>query len=446
MELPFTYMETMKQLLGEAFSDYVASFEEERLYGLRINSLKIKREDFEKKEVFSLSPVPWCDTGFYYQEAERPAKHPYYHAGLYYLQEPSAMTPAAVLPVEEGDFILDICAAPGGKSTQLGARLGGSGILIANDISAGRAKALLKNIELSGIPNAFVMSEPPAKLAERFGGFFDKILIDAPCSGEGMFRKEPDMVKSWTEELLDFCRRQQADILEQCAGMLKTGGMLLYSTCTFAKEENEDSIGAFLERHPEFQLLPIEKKYGFAPGIAPYENCVRLYPHKIKGEGHFLALLQKTGGETFCNTKTETGISEKQMEGFLEFAKENLKDMPKGIFQIFGDTLCLLPAGAPDMKGMRVLRSGWQLGTLKKGRFEPSQAFAMGLKKEDVKNVLDLPLLDERVLRYLKGETLEAAEAKDGWTLVCVDGFPLGWGKTQKGRLKNKYAVGWRWE
>lgn len=446
MELPLEYQKAMKELLGEEYKTYLASFAEDRLYGLRVNTLKTTPEELAEKGVFSLSPVPWCPEGFYYAEEERPAKHPYYHAGLYYLQEPSAMTPGAVLPVSPGERVLDICAAPGGKSTQLAAKLAGEGLLVANDISTGRAKSLLKNIELCGIRNAIVMSEPPAKLAERFVGYFDKILIDAPCSGEGMFRKEPDMVKSWTPELLAFCREQQADILEHCAGMLKDGGMLLYSTCTFAREENEESIGAFLEKHPEFSLIPIEKRHGFAPGLPPFEGCARLYPHRIQGEGHFVALLQKTGeGESGLPEK-KTGVSGKQMEEFLAFAKAYLNHLPQGIFQIFGDSLCLLPNDAPKTKGLRVLRSGWQLGILKKGRFEPSQAFAMGLKKEDVKYVLDLPLEDERVLRYLKGETLEAPEAKDGWNLVCVDGFPLGWGKAQKSRLKNKYAVGWKWE
>lgn len=302
------------------------------------------------------------------------------------------MSPAATLPIGEGDRVLDLCAAPGGKTTQLGARLGGTGLLVANDISAGRAKTLLKNVELAGIRNAIVMSETPERIAERLPHFFDKILVDAPCSGEGMFRKEPDMVKSWDAEMLAFCRSEQAKILEACAPMLKAGGMLLYSTCTFSPEENEKSIGNFLERHPEFELMPIAKKNGFAEGLAPYTDCARLYPHRLKGEG-----------------------------------------------------LYLLPEGTPKLEKLRVLRTGWMLGTLKKGRFEPSQAFAMGLRKEEVKHTADFSLEDERVIRYLKGETVEA-EGKDGWTLVCVDGFPLGWAKRQKGRLKNKYAVSWKWE
>lgn len=392
MKLPLKYTETMKALLGEEYDAYLASFDEERFYGLRVNTLKLSAEEMAARGVFSLRPVPWCETGFYYDGAERPAKHPYYHAGLYYLQEPSAMSPAATLPIGEGDRVLDLCAAPGGKTTQLGARLGGTGLLVANDISAGRAKTLLKNVELAGIRNAIVMSETPERIAERLPHFFDKILVDAPCSGEGMFRKEPDMVKSWDAEMLAFCRSEQAKILEACAPMLKAGGMLLYSTCTFSPEENEKSIGNFLERHPEFELMPIAKKNGFAEGLAPYTDCARLYPHRLKGEG-----------------------------------------------------LYLLPEGTPKLEKLRVLRTGWMLGTLKKGRFEPSQAFAMGLRKEEVKHTADFSLEDERVIRYLKGETVEA-EGKDGWTLVCVDGFPLGWAKRQKGRLKNKYAVSWKWE
>lgn len=445
MNLPLEYTEKMKALLGEEYEAYLASFEEKRYYGLRANTLKISAEALQEKGVFTLTNVPWCPSGFYYEGEERPAKHPYYHAGLYYLQEPSAMSPAATLPIAEGDIVLDLCAAPGGKTTQLAARLNGTGLLVANDISAGRAKTLLKNVELAGIRNAIVMSETPEKMAKRLPAFFDKILVDAPCSGEGMFRKEPDMVKSWDAEMLEFCRTEQAKILEECAAMLKAGGMLLYSTCTFSPEENEKSIGDFLENHPEFHLLPIAKENGFAAGLPPYEDCARLYPHHLKGEGHFLALLQKQEIEDAKAVSLEEGKWTKQMEAFADFAKEVLTELPKGIYKIYGDGLYLLPEGTPKLDKLRVLRTGWLLGTLKKDRFEPSQAFAMGLKKEEVKQAEDFPLADERVIRYLKGETVEA-EGKDGWTLVCVDGFPLGWAKRQKGRLKNKYAVSWKWE
>ena len=445
MNLPLEYMEKMKALLGDEYDDYIASFDAGRFYGLRANTLKISPEELQEKDVFALTNVPWCPSGFYYEGEERPAKHPYYHAGLYYLQEPSAMSPAATLPIAEGDVVLDLCAAPGGKTTQLAARLNGTGLLVANDISAGRAKTLLKNVELMGIRNAIVMSETPDKIANRLPAFFDKILVDAPCSGEGMFRKEPDMVKSWDAKMLDFCQTEQAKILEACAPMLKEGGMLLYSTCTFSPEENEKSIGDFLENHPEFELVEIPKENGFVSGLAPFEACARLYPHKLQGEGHFLALLRKKEIDGEKTISAEDGKWTKQMDAFADFAKDVLKAMPKGIYKIYGDGLYLLPEGTPKLDKLRVLRTGWMLGTLKKDRFEPSQAFAMGLRKEEVKNVVDFPLEDERVIRYLKGETVEG-EGKDGWTLVCVDGFPLGWAKMQKGRLKNKYAVSWKWE
>ncbi len=445
MELPIQYAEKMQELLGEEYQEYLDSFAEPRYFGLRINTLKLSAEAFQKKNIYSLSPVPWCKEGFYYSQGVRPAKHPYYHAGLYYLQEPSAMSPGAVLPIAPGERVLDVCAAPGGKSTQIGARLQGEGLLVANDISAGRAKALLKNIELFGIRNSVVMSEPPERLAEKFPDFFDKILIDAPCSGEGMFRKEPDMIKSWDEEMLAFCQREQGEILEACATMLRPGGMLLYSTCTFAVCENEKSIADFLERHHEFSLVPIEKNYGFSEGIGELFHCARLYPHKIKGEGHFLALLQKNDTAEKVMLAGEIGEKERDLAPFFEFQKEVLKTELIGTFKIFGESLYLLPQDMPSMKGLRVLRTGWQLGTLKKGRFEPSQAFAMGLSKNEVSNTMDFSLEDDRVIRYLKGETVEA-EGKDGWTLVCTDGFPLGWAKRQGGRLKNKYAVGWKWE
>ncbi|MDD3394607.1 MAG: NOL1/NOP2/sun family putative RNA methylase, partial [Anaerotignum sp.] len=351
MELPIEYTEKMQKLLGDEYPKYLDSFRESRYFGLRVNTMKIAPEEFSKKNIFPLTPVPWCKEGFYYLEGERPAKHPYYHAGLYYLQEPSAMCPGAVLPINGGDRVLDVCAAPGGKSTQLAARLGGEGLLVANDISAGRAKALLKNMELFGIRNSIVMSEPPERLAERFTEFFDKILIDAPCSGEGMFRKEPDMIKSWKEELLAFCQKQQREILEACATMLRPGGMILYSTCTFAVEENEKSIADFLERHQNFSLVPIEKKYGFSEGIGELHHCARLYPHKIKGEGHFLALLQKNGTAEKVMLDGEIGEKEKDLASFYEFEKEVLNTKLQGTYKIFGESLYLLPSEMPSVKG-----------------------------------------------------------------------------------------------
>ncbi len=458
MNLPKEYTEKMRRLFGEKeYQQYLDAFAEKKQAGLRINTLKWSKKQLLQSHIFDTEDVPWCQQGVYISQEVRPAKHPYYFAGLYYIQEPSAMAPACVLPISEGDCVLDICAAPGGKSTQLGAKLQHTGVLIANDISAGRTKALLKNIERFGIDNSIVMSETPKRLLESFPGYFDKILIDAPCSGEGMFRKEPDMIKSWNKELIDFCIQQQKNILECAADMLKKEGMILYSTCTFSPEENEGIIQAFLEKHNEFFLVPIDPILGFDKGKPQWieggkkelEYCGRLFPHKIRGEGHFLALLQKKGKKQEAVFQQEKEDTDKRIGLFEDFEKEVLQKQwkkTKGIFKIYGDDLCYLPKGVPSLKGLRVLRSGLLLGTFKKNRFEPSQAFAMALTKEDVKNVIDFSYNDDNVIRYLKGETIETAQQKQGWHIVCVDSYPLGWGKVQKGRLKNKYAVGWKWE
>ena len=448
MNLPEQYIKNMKKLLGEKeFQQYLNCFEQKRYAGIRINTLKWSKEEFLKKRIFDTEQVAWCEEGYYCNEKVRPAKHPYYAAGLYYIQEPSAMSAAAILPINKGECVLDICAAPGGKSTQLGAKLGQTGVLVSNDISAGRTKALLKNIECFGITNSIVMSETPQRLSERFEQYFDKILIDAPCSGEGMFRKDSDMIKKWNNDLITYCITQQKEILRCCAVMLKAGGMMLYSTCTFAPEENEYIIKEFLQCHKEFTIVPIETKWGFEKGMI--EGCVRLFPHKIKGEGHFLALLQKQGEHKNSIFETEKEQIDNRMSLFWEFEKQVLKpnwQKTKGIYRMYGDDLYYIPENVPMLKGLRVLRSGLQLGTFKKNRFEPSHAFALALNKNDVNNYIDFNSKQEYAIRYLKGESISVPEQRNGWCIVCVDGYTLGWAKLQNGRLKNKYPVSWKWQ
>ena len=448
MNLPEQYVKNMKKLLGEKeFEQYLNCFEQKRYAGLRINTLKWNKEQFLEKGLFDTESVYWCDEGYYYNEQLRPAKHPYYAAGLYYIQEPSAMSAAAILPVNKGECVLDICAAPGGKSTQLGAKLGQTGVLMCNDISAGRTKALLKNIECFGITNSIVMSETPQRLSEHFVQYFDKILIDAPCSGEGMFRKDKDIIKKWNDDLITHCIKQQKEILQYCAIMLKAGGMMLYSTCTFSPKENEYIIKEFLQQHKEFHIVPIEIKWGCETGMI--EGCARLFPHKIKGEGHFLALLQKKTENTKFIFETEKEQIDNRISLFWEFEKQVLKpnwQKIKGIYKIYGDDLCYIPENVPILKGLRVLRSGLQLGTFKKNRFEPSHTFALALNKNDVNYCIDFSSKQNDVIRYLKGESIVVEQQKDGWCVVCVDGYTLGWAKVQKGRLKNKYPVSWKWE
>ncbi len=498
-ELPEKFLEKMKQFLGEEYQDYLDSYKEEAHYGLRVNTDKLSPEEFLDMVSdlnWNLKPVPWVKNGFYYQN-ERPSKHPWYYAGLYYLQEPSAMSPAAYLPVEPGDKVLDLCAAPGGKSTELAARLHGKGVIFSNDISNSRAKALLKNLEMFGTGNICVTSETPEKLAGIFTEFFDKILVDAPCSGEGMFRRDPSMIKSWMEKGPEFYAPLQREILDFAVQMLAPGGKLVYSTCTFDHDEDEGTIEWILRRHPEMSIVYQKPEYGFeaSRGI---EGCLRLFPHRLGGEGHFVALLEKTGNmdevkETsgmkedksfFDKTPSENG---KLMPIVFDVATENskIKGRSKSEYKRGGkdrrdkedfSTLAEFLSGFSEerwntsqfyhdkeriyylpeelsgesigyIRPLRCLRTGLLFGELKKGRFEPSQALAMNLKMREFTNCLNFNISDERVIRYLKGETLtvEDDEAADGLLLVCTSGFPLGWAKKSGNLIKNKYNPGWRW-
>ncbi len=463
MYLPDEFEDEMRRLLGDEYEAYLACYEKPRYYGLRVNTKKISVEEFVRICPFEIRPVPWIENGFYYDgERIAPAKHPYYYAGLYYLQEPSAMTPANRLPIEPGDRVLDLCAAPGGKATELGARLGGRGLLAANDISSSRAKGLLKNVELFGISNVMVLSEEPGKLVGYFPEYFDKILIDAPCSGEGMFRKDRKMIKAWEEHGPEFFSKLQKNIVLKAAKMLRPGGYLLYSTCTFNGLENEGTIGYLLEEYPEFTIEEMTPYEGFTGGrpeefsereLVSLERTVRIFPHKMQGEGHFIALLKK-------------GVGTKEKE--IPFGKQGKKKLPDeltgflekihwrgmgGSFdvsrvELHGERVYYMPEGLPDLKGLRFLRTGLLLGELKKNRFEPSQALAMCMDAEAYPEVIAFAPEDERVLRYLRGETLDVEELAPrkakGWYLVCVDCYPLGWGKVSSGVLKNKYLPGWR--
>ena len=457
MNLPEKYSREMRELLGGEYGEYLASFECAPANGLRVNRRKIRPETFAELSGFPLRKVPWIDNGFYYEGAASAARHPHYYAGLYYIQEPSAMTPASRLPVEPGDRVLDLCAAPGGKATELAARLQGEGYLLANDISASRAGALLKNLELAGIPNFFVTSELPEKLAEKYPEEFDKILVDAPCSGEGMFRRDRHMIAHWETAGPEAYTEVQAEILEQAFRMLRPGGKLLYSTCTFSVRENEEQILRALERHPELSLEPIAPGFeGFAEGCFGMKEAVRLYPHRIEGEGHFLALLKKKGPERRAENvqikgePVKSGDLPEAVRDFLEHVSMDLSDMH---FRIQKDQIYGLNSAMQVKKGVRYLRTGLLFGTVRKERFEPYQALAMALKKEEFDSVLDLSSRDVRTVKYLKGETISWEKETDGqpgrpsgWQLICTDGFPLGFAKLAGTNLKNKYHPGWRWQ
>lgn len=475
IQLPEEFTGRMKQQLADAYEDFLASYEEESSTGLRVNTGRITPEAFERLAPFALRSVPWTSNGYYYRRGDAVTKHPYYYAGLYYIQEPSAMVPASTLPISPGDLVLDLCAAPGGKATELSSRLGGEGLLIANDASASRAKALFKNLAVWGSPNCCITCETPQRLYESFGCCFDKILVDAPCSGEGMFRRDTDLISSWKERGPAYYAPIQKEILSWAVRMLRPGGMLLYSTCTFSTEEDEEVIGAVLADHPELTLVEPVKAAGFADGCTPYEKCIRIWPHRVEGEGHFAALLRRQSKEerhafhllSEDKTDTEHYVKKGQGIGLERYSKAELvkshKNMPKEVrdfleeiperiwkncFYVQAGDQCLLlpPYRLPGH--VRFLRTGILAGTYKKGRFEPSQQLAMLLDRNSFRQVLDLSAQDERVIRYLKGETIaltdQESAGRKGWVLVCVDGYALGWGKFAGMGMKNKYYPGWR--
>ena len=461
IELPKAFIEEMKELLGEEYPAYLATYERPVRQGLRINLQKLTQEKWEALDPFGCEPVPWIQNGYYTEKEEGeekgfgPSRHPYYYAGLYYIQEPSAMTPASRLLVKPGERVLDLCAAPGGKATELGCRLAGQGFLVANDISNSRAKALLKNLELTGLPNYYVTSEDPEKLRGCFPEYFHKILIDAPCSGEGMFHKEPQMARYWEEKPPAYYAGIQKRLILQGADMLRPEGMLLYSTCTFSKKENEEVIAFLLKERPDMETIEPEPYKDFSKGFSledeteeinrQLEKCIRLFPHKISGEGHFAALLRKKGKPAEEKPAKEKSIS--LPLPVQDFLKMVTMDFSGGTFKMEGERVFFLPEGG-KMPRLRYLRTGLYLGDVKKNRFEPSQAFAMALSPETFDSCIDLSSKDIRTLKYLKGETIDtsdlSAARKKGWQLVCVDGFALGWGKLNGGILKNKYYPGWR--
>lgn len=485
-KLPKAFVERMERLLPpEEFEGYLQSFDEKAYSALRVNSLKMTPERFCSMVDWQFEPVPWTKNGFYYQlpEEESASRHPFYYAGLYYLQEPSAMAPAQLLPIEPGDKVLDLCAAPGGKTTELGARLKGKGVLVCNDISASRAKALLKNVELFGIRNAVVLNETPERIKEHWKGYFDKILIDAPCSGEGMFRKEASMMKNWEDAGTESYVRLQTEILSSVPDMLKPGGMLLYSTCTFSPEEDEEQVqslldtGAFelidIRNTPMYQERNLEQYFdtghpewmqdGSKVRNPELEGCIRLFPHRLKGEGHFVALLKKKesaqalSDSSWSKTEEETkkvrknkNKPSKRNYRIPSCAEEFLSCVTfdsNGSFVMGNENLYRIPDDFPNLDGLHVIRSGLLLGTVKnytQSTFEPAQALAMTLDEAHFSNCLNLSLQDERVKRFLKGESIEIPKELSGWCLVLLDGCPLGFGKAMKGQLKNKYNKGWR--
>ena len=477
MNLPIEFEKKMKAFLGDEWDDFLYSYDNNRFQALRFNTLKVQSPEERMRilKVLGISSdnrVSWANEAYYFDENVRPGKHPYHEMGLYYIQEPSAMSAAALLALKPGMRVLDLCAAPGGKSTQLATYLGDSGLLVSNEINTQRSRILSQNIERMGIKNAIVTNEDSFVLASHFPGFFNAIQVDAPCSGEGMFRKLPEAIEQWSMENVAICAARQKEILDNAAVMLKPGGVIVYSTCTFSKEENEDVIEYFLERHPDFTL----------------EEMERFWPHKVDGEGHFVAKLVRRGSvnelgadydvcEDSCNKVEDTGLkadrkikknknsknrknetkpalTKENMKLLTEFLDETIsEDMAAWIknsgLVMFGEQLYRLPDMEVDIKGLKVQRAGLHIGEFKKQRFEPSHSLALALKLSEAKNVVKLTWDDPQTTGFFNGQSVmlsdeQTAECKKGWALVCVDGYTAGWGKVNGTQVKNHYPKGLR--
>ena len=427
--LPQAFVDRMEKQLGEEYPAFLASLERPRAVALRFNPLKGEKPELD----FVGENVPWEKMGYYYDPDARPGLHPYHEAGVYYLQEASAMAPVQLLDPQPGERICDLCAAPGGKTTQIAGRMAGDGLLLCNEINPKRAKILSRNIERMGVANALVTNEHPQKLAQQLPEYFDRVLIDAPCSGEGMFRKEEAAVTDWSLETVQMCARRQAEILESGAQMLRPGGRLVYSTCTFAPEEDEMAVAEFLRKHPEFA-----PEYVDAPWFEAGENgSFRMWPHKLLGEGHFAAVLRKTGEN---ETEYPKNNGEKLPKSWLEFAKQLDIQLPEGQTVFFGESLYWASEQLPPLRGMKVLRPGLELGTVKKDRFEPAHALALWLK--NCANTEDFSPDSPQIAAYMHGDVIPSQ--KRGWCLVTVGGFSLGWGKSDGTVLKNHYPKGLR--
>lgn len=504
-QLPSAFTERMKELLGTEYEQFADTYKETPYGGIRVNTLKITVRELLERSPFELQPIPWCPAGFYTEVGTRPGKHPYYHAGLYYIQEPSAMAPVELLDVQPGDRVLDLCAAPGGKSTQIAAKLQGAGLLVSNDLHPERTKALAKNLELYGVRNGIVLNESPERIAAAFPGFFDRILIDAPCSGEGMFRKDEDMAKQWEPGTPRKYADMQREILLSAAAALKPGGTVVYSTCTFAPEENEGTILEFLAGHPQFAAVPAGGAGSFAPGFDGLPEAARLWPHKVKGEGHFMAVLRHDGssagqgeggdadsalavsvhsadsarpraakaaggrgdggrggkggrapgkGGAARGREPQGSGEEAALAAYAGFCQEQLGWQPAGHPVLFGDHLYISPLPAAALDGLKTIRPGWYVGHVRSGRFIPGHPLATALQPSESCRSLSLSSGNGEAVSYLKGETLAIPERRlsvqpgsslKGYVLVCIDGFSAGWGKWQDGMLKNEYPAGWRW-
>ena len=465
--IPPVFLDRMSRFLGDEFPAFLSTLEEEPVAWLRVNTLKLSMEEFQEISPFPLgSRVPWTPSAFILPPSlPSTGNHPYHLAGLYYLQDPSAMSAATLLDPKPGDRVLDLAAAPGGKTTHLAALMQESGLLVANEIKDKRVGHLAMNVERWGAANVVVTNETPERLADHFGPYFDRVLVDAPCSGEGMFRKDMGARLDWSPEMVSGCAVRQQNILRLAAKLVRPGGWLLYSTCTFAPEEDEEIIVNLLEEFQDYTVVSLPDHPGFMRGQPDWvehirtsryaetlTGAVRLFPHRVRGEGHFVCALRRMeekapweGGQPQGPWRSSRmfEMDRGQIKLWEAFLQEVLAvDFPVSRLRVRGDRLYFIPEEMPEFGYLRVVHPGVWFGNFKKGRFEPAHPLALLLRKGQAKQTLSLAAHGSELARYLRGETF-LSDGPAGWTLVSVDGWPLGWGKRVQGVMKNHYPRGW---
>ena len=457
--LPEEFLNGIRDLIGEEETLLLdKACEKEPVQALRLNPLKKKGSGCtDLVSLLDLKKLSYEEDGYLFDPACAPGRRPFHDAGAYYIQDPGAMIPGALLKStgypKDGMKVLDLCASPGGKSTQIASAMAGTGILFSNEIVKSRCSVLSANIERMGITNAVVLNETPERLAERFPGYFDAVIVDAPCSGEGMFRKNTEALIQWSPENVKMCSERQAQILENAYACLKRGGVLIYSTCTFEKAENEDRVSELIRRHPDMKLADTSRFKGMTEGLRDgldgFAEAVRVWPMHFNGEGHFAALLEKEGepAQILPPGGYEPSSGAKDMKALEGFLKDSLTDEAaaailgaKNRYRLFGDNLFIMPEDTPSLAGLKVARCGLHIGEFKKDRFEPAHALALFLGESDVS--LFKRVDEDEAESFVRGMTL-SGEGK-GWCLISVGGYSIGWGKASGGVIKNHYPKGLR--
>ena len=471
-KLPEKYVERMKRLLGEQYPLYEAALSRPPTKGFRVNTKKISAEDFEGINVFGAERIPYVEDGFYLDYEDKIGNHPFHHAGMVYVQEPAAMAPAECIDIQPDWWVLDMCAAPGGKSSQIAGKLGEGSVLVSNEIIPSRCRILTGNVERLGLTNVITTCMDTERLAAEFPRTFDLIMVDAPCSGEGMFRKEEIAIDEWSEDNVRMCAERQAKILDNAVNALSNGGYIVYATCTFSLEENEMTVDGFLRRHPEFEIVPVcrDVERATVEGIY-FEGCAcesigyarRFYPHIGRGEGQFMAVLHSTldkqpRGELESKTVSADGRAERGKG--KNRARKASTELSAGIISaaraFLSETLCSYKAenvteynGNPvyfpplfKVKNGVAFSFGVNIGEVRKNYIQPHHQFFMAMGR-DFKRRIELSPDSDELRRYLHGESFEC-DCEDGWAVVTVCGCSVGGVKVVSGTAKNHYPKGLR--